>query len=301
MVWLTSGIGLVLGLIAARWPSQIWTQRLLSASLAWWGWQVVATLGRGWYWQVVLWGTIGVGLGCCWLSYHWLRGKHWWRGGVTLLIGGLWISSGVSFNQLPTSYQQLLQWVIVVGCAQVASLAWNGGWLWLRSRRLDLAVPLIVLGAGLTPSGQVTRILASRLSQTQAAWQVAPRSIVVSGGQGPDEPWSEASVMAQWLIQHQVPASAIQQENQSTSTVENLKFSVQYLSTSKVQIVTSDFHLLRTSWLAQRQRLNASYLTAPTPWHQLPSNLVRELVALVAMNAWWVVISGIGLGWLVLR
>ncbi|KRK33449.1 YdcF family protein [Loigolactobacillus bifermentans] len=301
MLWLTSGSCLLLGIGAAGWPSQIWTQRLFSASLAAWCWLIVAHFGLDWVWPVLLWGTIGVGGGCCWLGYHWIRRQHWGRGSVTLVIGSLWISSGSGYHQLPTSYQQVLQWLILVGCAQVVSLAWSGGWLWLSSQRCQVPVPVVVLGAGLTPSGQVTPILASRLKRAQQAWQTAPRSIVVSGGQGPDEPWSEAHAMAQWLVQHNIPATAIQCEDQSTSTVENLKFSAQCLSTDAVQLITSDFHLLRTSWLAQHQHLHASYLAAPTPWYQLPSNLLRELVALVAMNAWWLVVSGSGVGWLLLR
>lgn len=299
LIW--SGGCVILGGLAALWPQRIWLQRLLSTSFAWWQWQVFGHLALKWYWGLLLLGAFGVGSLCCWLGYHWLRRHLYPRGGVTFLLGGLWLSSSISFWWLPVCYQQVLKWILIIGCAQVLSLVWSGGWLWWRSRRYPSQWPIVVLGAGLTRSGEVTRILASRLKLAQQAWQAAPRPIVVSGGQGPDEPCSEASAMAYWLVQHGIPATMIQLEKQATSTVENLKLSAQQLATSAVQIVTSDFHILRTSWLAQRQQLQVQFLAAPTPWWQLPSNLGRELVALVALNAWWLVISGVGLGWFALK
>ena len=52
--------------------------------------------------------------------------------------------------------------------------------------------------------------------------------VIVSGGQGPDEDRTEASVMQDYLEQHGIDATRIIIEDQSTSTYENLVFSKNY-------------------------------------------------------------------------
>ena len=51
----------------------------------------------------------------------------------------------------------------------------------------------------------------------------------MSGGQGPDEDRTEASVMHDYLEQHGIDATRIIIEDQSTSTYENLVFSKELL------------------------------------------------------------------------
>lgn len=44
------------------------------------------------------------------------------------------------------------------------------------------------------------------------------RTVIVSGGQGPDEAYTEASVMARYLIEHGVDASRIIEEDKASNT-----------------------------------------------------------------------------------
>ena len=85
---------------------------------------------------------------------------------------------------------------------------------------------IMVLGAGIFTE-KVTPMLAERLNRALSVYQhqTDKCKILVSGGQGPDEPISEALAMQRYLIQHGVPQSSIIMESQSTNTFENFYYS----------------------------------------------------------------------------
>ena len=85
---------------------------------------------------------------------------------------------------------------------------------------------------------------------------------IVSGGQGLNEPISEASCMATYLRERGIDPGRIQLEDESRTTVENLRFCSRILreqgfdpATVRVGIVTNDFHLYRACRIARRQGL----------------------------------------------
>ena len=85
---------------------------------------------------------------------------------------------------------------------------------------------VIVLGAGVNGSDP-SLMLQNRIDRAFAYLTDNPDVIcVVSGGQGDHEDISEAECMYRELTQMGIASERIWQENQSTSTVENLKFSV---------------------------------------------------------------------------
>ncbi|MDO5022252.1 MAG: YdcF family protein [Eubacteriales bacterium] len=105
---------------------------------------------------------------------------------------------------------------------------------------------IIVLGAQVKEDGNPSVQLELRLQKALEAYQEKPRYIVVTGGQGKDEPRPEAHVMFDWLVQNGVPKEHILQEDKSKSTKENIKNALALLSeNTTVAIVTSDYHLPR--------------------------------------------------------
>ena len=60
--------------------------------------------------------------------------------------------------------------------------------------------------------------------------------MITSGGQGSDEPMSEARAMADYLIGAGVPEGAILLEDKSTTTLENLTFSRRIMLARKPSI-----------------------------------------------------------------
>ena len=116
-------------------------------------------------------------------------------------------------------------------------------------------------------------------------------TIVVSGGQGPDEPVSEARCMYDYLTEHGVDEAQILLEDQSHNTVENLRYTVDLLAeagydtTADMVVVSNGFHLTRVRMLWSRVcggDYNLSTLAAPSS--HVPSRLkmyIREPLALV--------------------
>ena len=142
---------------------------------------------------------------------------------------------------------------------------------------------IIVLGAGLRgeyPSG----MLARRLDAAYSAWQQNPSiKIVVSGGQGPDEVIPEAQAMANYLFDKGVPAENILQENKSTNTLENFKFSKEILEQNGITLsdpivfATSDFHCWRGTWAAHEAGFTqVTHIPAPTPISRILPSWLRE-------------------------
>lgn len=143
---------------------------------------------------------------------------------------------------------------------------------------------LLVLGAkvnGTKPS----RILKYRIEKAAEYLREHPDArVVVSGGKGEDEGISEALAMRTGLIQRGIDESRIDMETESTSTKENLEFSKQYLDIEKqnIVIVTTDFHVLRAVRIAKKAGYkNVEGLAAESVWYLIPTNYVREFLALV--------------------
>lgn len=106
-------------------------------------------------------------------------------------------------------------------------------------------------------------------------------TIIVCGGQGKDEPDSEASVMATYLVKHGVPKNRIIEESQSTRTKENIKNAQQKKVLGNTVIVSNDFHIYRSKMLAKRLGMKEiSGLPAPSRSSAKLRNYMREIIAL---------------------
>ena len=116
-------------------------------------------------------------------------------------------------------------------------------------------------------------------------------TIVVSGGQGPDEHISEAQCMYDYLTAHGVDGEQILLEDQSSNTVENLRNSAALLAeegydlSGGVVVVSNGFHLTRVRMLWGRVWDGDEPLsTLAAPSSHVPSRLkmyLREPLALV--------------------
>lgn len=143
---------------------------------------------------------------------------------------------------------------------------------------------VIVLGAGLRNGDQLSLILQARLDQALAMLRQHPHlQVIVSGGQGVDEKLSEAAAMQRYLQQHGIAAARIVQENRSTTTRENLRFSQRLLprSDSRVVVLSSDVHIYRAQRIAYREGLNSSAMAAAMPFWVLLNYATREYFALL--------------------
>lgn len=221
---------------------------------------------------------------------------------------------------LVLSLSEGLDLLVLIGVSAILALGWlSFGFLGYlasvvavhRARPLPGNHRIIVLGSGLV-NGKVPRLLAGRLDRAVDQWRTdhdaGYRSVLIpSGGKGDDEPRAEGTAMAEYLLDHGVPAEAILVEDRARNTEENLRYSRELMpattenlpaervrqlpeaarSNPPVVIVTSSYHGVRAAQLARAQHLPARVLGAPTAWYYLPSAMLREYVALLVAKPWF--------------
>lgn len=161
----------------------------------------------------------------------------------------------------------------------------------IRNSRPDPVVEvdyLIILGAGLNGE-QLSWTLRERMQKGLDYLERFPKvKVVLSGGQGPGENISEAEGMRRYLVDRGIPDERILKEDQSTSTMENFRFSKEILvqqggfqDSERVAMITNDFHLFRSKILARRNGLIPIGIPSSTPWYLVPNVYLREYFAVV--------------------
>lgn len=144
----------------------------------------------------------------------------------------------------------------------------------------------IVLGAGLR-GDIITQPLAARLDKAiEYLTSNNNTVVVVSGGQGPDESITEAYAMKEYLISNGIDSNRIIEEDKSTSTYENFKFSKEILDKKflnknyRVVFATNDFHVFRAKMIAHDAGLNADATGAKSRYYMIPNFYLREYLAI---------------------
>ena len=142
---------------------------------------------------------------------------------------------------------------------------------------------VIVLGAHVRSTGP-SRALALRLDAALDYAADNPDTIfIVSGGQGSNEPCTEADAMKIYLETHGLSSDRILTEDQSTNTRENLIFSAKLIPDgATVGIITNGFHVCRSLHLADTLGYEHAYgIPAKGDLITQPANLFREFFAVI--------------------
>ncbi len=143
---------------------------------------------------------------------------------------------------------------------------------------------MVVLGAGLhgsTPS----KILSERIDAAYRYLASHPGvQCIVSGGQGQGEDLSEAQYMYNALTARGIDPARIWIEDQSTSTWENLQFTLALIEAQTGQrpealgILSNEFHLYRAGLIAQQCGITPIGIPAETTYISLRINyFLREI------------------------
>lgn len=172
---------------------------------------------------------------------------------ITLVLGVFLFVEGLILSGFVNKDFHNLDYIVVLG----ARVKDHGPSLILR-QRLDCAIDYLVQNPG-----------------TQ---------VIVSGGQGTDEPTTEALGMKNYLIQQgNIEESRIIMEENSFSTFENLSFSKEFIEEgSTIGIITSNFHSFRAMRIAEELNYdNVVSIPASSDLFLLPTNLLRESMAVI--------------------
>lgn len=135
---------------------------------------------------------------------------------------------------------------------------------------------VIVFGCQVYSENSLSIELKARLNQAAEVLDCYPDALcIVSGGQGNDEPVSEAYAMKKYLVEKKnTDENRILEEDHSTSTNENVRFSLEKLKTAGYDpeectliCISNNYHTPRILWLLDRQGINdAVTVSAPTPY-----------------------------------
>lgn len=187
-----------------------------------------------------------------------------------------------------------------------------------RRRQYDY---IIIHGAGLD-GPRPTPLLAGRIDKALELWKKQHQhgKFVVSGGQGADEIVSEAQAMRDYLLEKGVPAAAILMEDKSTTTWENLRYSLAVIRADRTSaaaddapaggsvtsndapadsefttaVVTSDFHVFRCAEYAHNLGIKADGIGSHTKGWYWPTAFIREFIAITKAHIWpYLVIGGL--------
>jgi len=188
-----------------------------------------------------------------------------------------------------TRFGRVIKWLLIAGYS-LFILSFVPIACTIASYAADAPDPgadaVIVLGGGLW-GGKPAPALAKRLEVGLTYANDNPDClVVVSGGQGPDEPRTEASAMAEYLMERGLPEGRLVLEEGSYSTYDNFRLSKLLLDERlpegyRVVFVTSDFHILRSTQLAQAEGLNAQGLASPSDPFYIPCYYVREYLVVL--------------------
>lgn len=143
---------------------------------------------------------------------------------------------------------------------------------------------MVVLGAKVNGT-EPSLALRDRLNAAADYLKAHPDVIaVLSGGQGPDEGMTEAACMFRELTELGIDPDRLWLEDKSTSTWENLVFSLDIIEEktgarpSHIGLLSSEYHLYRAGLFAKRCGVTASGIPAPTTWFTLRLNyFLREI------------------------
>ncbi len=200
------------------------------------------------------------------------------------ILGGILFINGLAM--MLGFYKKLPKWLVRTGlgvvlfCVCIFLLVEGIILSRFNSKAKNGADYVIVLGAQMKESGP-SAILISRLQTAAAYCKDNPNAkIIVSGGQGYNEPVSEAQGMKDYLVNRcGIDEERIIMEDKSTNTRENLKFSLEKIEKDhpKVVIVTNDYHIFRACFLAKKIGYgDVEGQAAKSFKSMLPNNMVRE-------------------------
>ena len=142
---------------------------------------------------------------------------------------------------------------------------------------------LIILGSQIRKDGPSTTLY-FRLEAALDYLKDHPNTtIVVSGGQGKNEPISEALGMKEYLVKKGVDEKRIIMEDQSRNTTGNIQNSMKLIDyNKKVGIVTNNFHLYRAMSIAKKQGIKNIYgISAYSTPYYYANNCLREFFGIV--------------------
>lgn len=139
----------------------------------------------------------------------------------------------------------------------------------------------LVLGCGVKKDGSPSLMLQDRLDKTIEIYDKGLiKNIIISGHHS--DGYSEVDVMEDYLINHGINKNVIIRDNRGFSTSESIEnFANKYQDKTAI-IITQEYHLYRSLYLAQKFNLNA--VGTPAKMVNYGGQIFRNLREILARN-----------------
>ena len=143
---------------------------------------------------------------------------------------------------------------------------------------------VVVLGAKVNADGPSVSLWDRICAAYQYAEDHPDTILILTGGQGTDEPITEAECMFRELFWMGIDPQRLWSEGQATSTWENLHFSLDLIEEktgqrpTKIGVLSSEYHLFRASLFAKACDVEFVGIPARTSrWGQRINHFLREV------------------------
>ena len=157
---------------------------------------------------------------------------------------------------------------------------------------------VILLGGGLKVNGTPSNSVEKRISVCADLWKSLEKDckIVVTGGQIKPAPFAESIMLERELEKRGVSKEFIIQDDKALDTIQNLKNAILLLSEetglskkevleSNIVIVSSDYHLSRSLWIAKRLGYkNVFGFGSETTRYAILNSYLREILAVLKLH-----------------
>ena len=181
----------------------------------------------------------------------------------------------------------------IILCTFICGLAWCGYLTILMNSVKSLAPPpntnIIVLGAQVYSEDHLSLSLSKRVDAAYEYLLQNPEAVcIVTGGQGSNEPCTEAFAQKKTLVSRGIDESRILLEDKSRNTKENMIFSAQIAEEhdlgNEFAVATQSFHMYRSLKLAEKSGLKGYSVIAETDPLLFPAYYGRELLSLTFLK-----------------
>ncbi len=224
--------------------------------------------------------------GYCSLIYSIKSGTKFyliWAAGGFLFLGLAFFLHFHMWDKLPSVLQKIIAGVVILGI--LLFIVVEGLIISHYNEQGEANLDyIIVLGAQIKEKGP-SAALKFRLDEAYEYLIENENTIcIVSGGQGPNEPCTEAQGMYEYLVEKGIESQRIILEDKSTDTSENILFSAEFLDKEKdkVGIVTNNFHVFRGVHLAKHLGIeNVCGISARSNVYFQLNNMVREFLGIM--------------------
>lgn len=223
--------------------------------------------------------------------------------GLLLFIAGfggklmpvLWVVTGIFFGLVSTNYGVTFwnhhRWFRLLFMTGIFAFSLFMAWIYMgpsHSEGKDYDY-LIVLGASVKGE-RMTITLTERVKVAKDYLQQHPKTkAVLSGGQGPGEDITEAEAMYRYLVAHGISEDRLIKEEASTTTEENITFSLNSLDKDwntqalpTCSLVSSRYHIRRARMMADRLGTPMDGIGAVGYPLIAPNQYVREGIGIIA-------------------